>query len=126
MPLLAMTSRFCVSFFLFLVLVAGADAGGKKKAAAGSKPWMDTGGLSRAAFPAGFTFGTAASAYQVEGMAHKDGRGPSIWDNFVKIPGKFWAFLGTGSRGLTVEIYWLSRWFVLQFVSFLYLSRADC
>jgi beta-glucosidase len=47
----------------------------------------DTGGLSRQSFPKGFVFGTATSAYQVEGMAHKDGRGPSIWDAFVKIPG---------------------------------------
>jgi beta-glucosidase len=48
---------------------------------------IDTGGLSRQSFPKGFVFGTATSAYQVEGMAHKDGRGPSIWDTFVKIPG---------------------------------------
>lgn len=47
-----------------------------------------TGGLSRRSFPAGFVFGTAASAYQVEGMALKDGRGPSIWDAFVKTPGE--------------------------------------
>ncbi|KAG6535385.1 hypothetical protein ZIOFF_000351 [Zingiber officinale] len=42
--------------------------------------------LSRDAFPHGFVFGTAASAYQVEGEALKGGRGPSIWDAFVKIP----------------------------------------
>ncbi|OMO95731.1 Glycoside hydrolase, family 1 [Corchorus olitorius] len=48
---------------------------------------LDAGGLSRESFPKGFVFGTAASAYQVEGMANKDGRGPSIWDAFVKIPG---------------------------------------
>ena len=48
---------------------------------------LDSGGLSRDKFPKGFVFGTATSAYQVEGMAHKDGRGPSIWDEFVKIPG---------------------------------------
>lgn len=48
-----------------------------------------SGGLSRKSFPKGFVFGTATSAYQVEGMAHKDGRGPSIWDEFVKKPGTF-------------------------------------
>ena len=48
----------------------------------------DAGGLSRRAFPEGFVFGTAASAYQVEGMAKQGGRGPSIWDAFIEVPGK--------------------------------------
>jgi beta-glucosidase len=48
---------------------------------------VDTGGLSRAAFPKGFVFGTATSAFQVEGMANGGGRGPSIWDPFVHTPG---------------------------------------
>ncbi|CAN6169068.1 unnamed protein product [Urochloa humidicola] len=47
----------------------------------------DTGGLSRREFPEGFVFGTAASAYQVEGMAKRGGRGPSIWDAFIEVPG---------------------------------------
>jgi beta-glucosidase len=54
---------------------------------------LDTGGLSREKFPKGFVFGTATSAYQVEGMAHKAGRGPSIWDTFVKIPGSNQIFI---------------------------------
>jgi beta-glucosidase len=47
----------------------------------------DTGGLSRAAFPKGFVFGTATSAFQVEGATTTGGRGPSIWDPFVHTPG---------------------------------------
>ena len=55
----------------------------------------DAGGLSRRAFPEGFVFGTAASAYQVEGMAKHGGRGPSIWDAFIEVPGKQSSFNNT-------------------------------
>ena len=41
----------------------------------------------RAAFPAGFTWGAATAAYQVEGSTTADGRGPSIWDTFCRVPG---------------------------------------
>ena len=40
------------------------------------------------AFPSGFLWGCATAAYQVEGGAKADGRGPSIWDTFSHIPGK--------------------------------------
>eukprot|EP01033_Poteriospumella_lacustris_P020085 gene20085-14651_t len=35
-----------------------------------------------------FYWGAATAAYQSEGAANSDGRGPSIWDTFSAIPGK--------------------------------------
>jgi beta-glucosidase len=46
-------------------------------------------------FPADFTWGFAASAYQIEGAATEDGRGPSIWDTFARKAGA----IADGSTG---------------------------
>jgi beta-glucosidase len=38
-------------------------------------------------FPSTFVWGVSTSAYQVEGGAEVGGKGPSIWDEFVRRPG---------------------------------------
>ena len=48
----------------------------------------DGSGTVACPFPDGFLWGTATSAYQVEGGAQADGRGPSVWDTFSHTPGK--------------------------------------
>ncbi|MFD2783929.1 GH1 family beta-glucosidase [Hymenobacter rubripertinctus] len=44
--------------------------------------------FSRADFGPDFQWGVAAAAYQTEGAWNTDGKGPSIWDEFVRRKGK--------------------------------------
>ncbi|MBV1950106.1 GH1 family beta-glucosidase [Streptomyces sp. BV129] len=44
--------------------------------------------IDLAALPSDFRWGTATSAYQIEGAVAEDGRSPSIWDTFSHTPGK--------------------------------------
>jgi beta-glucosidase len=39
-------------------------------------------------FPPDFIWGAATASYQIEGAAHEDGRGESVWDRFCATPGK--------------------------------------
>jgi 6-phospho-beta-glucosidase len=53
-------------------------------------------------FPKNFLWGAASAAYQVEGAWKVDGKGPSVWDIFTKIPGKTYK----GSNGdIAVDHY---------------------
>ncbi|WCJ18997.1 beta glucosidase 12 [Euphorbia peplus] len=40
--------------------------------------------INRAIFPSSFLFGSSSSAYQYEGAAAIDGKGPSIWDTYTQ------------------------------------------
>jgi hypothetical protein len=52
--------------------------------------------------PQGFYWGTATSAYQIEGSWNKDGKGPSIWDMYAYTRGK----VRDGTTGEVVNDYY--------------------
>lgn len=56
-------------------------------------------------FPADFLWGAATSAYQTEGSLDADGRGPSVWDSFVRRPN---AIEGGGDASIATDSY--RRW----------------
>ncbi|XP_066328648.1 beta-glucosidase 7-like [Miscanthus floridulus] len=85
---------------LLLALLVACGGASPGAAAGGGASWL--GGLSRASFPKGFVFGTATSAYQVEGAASTNGRGPSTWDPFVHTPGNI---VGNQTADVAVDQY---------------------
>ncbi|CAL4918591.1 unnamed protein product [Urochloa decumbens] len=95
-----LAAAHCGRLHLLLLALALVPLGGRglRVRAVGA----DTGGLSRNAFPKGFVFGTATSAFQVEGAAATNGRGPSIWDPFVHTPGKI---AGDANADVTTDEY---------------------
>ncbi len=57
-------------------------------------------------FPDNFLWGAATSAFQIEGAAAIAGKGPSIWDEFGRLPGK----IADGASGdVTCDHYHLYR-----------------
>jgi len=56
-------------------------------------------------FPAGFVWGVATAAFQIEGATHEDGRTDSIWDTFCRVPG---AVVGGDTGDVACDHY--HRW----------------
>ncbi|XP_061341153.1 vicianin hydrolase-like [Gastrolobium bilobum] len=76
---------------LCLLSLATLLVGGTESATPSVQPSHITTPFNRSLFPSDFVFGIGSSAYQAEGAAHIDGKGPSIWDTFTKQhPEKIW------------------------------------
>jgi beta-glucosidase len=61
----------------------------------GTTPALAAPGDRHRLFGPDFVWGVATSAFQIEGAAREDGKGPSIWDRFCEQPGR----IADGSNG---------------------------
>jgi beta-glucosidase len=73
----------------------GASAASAPAAGGAAEATSASAAPSTADFPRGFIWGTATSAYQIEGAVNEDGRAPSVWDGFTHRPGT----IADGSNG---------------------------
>ncbi|GAA5106180.1 GH1 family beta-glucosidase [Alloalcanivorax gelatiniphagus] len=67
-----------------------------------SKPLSAALATEEVRFPADFVWGMATASYQIEGAVAEDGRTPSIWDTFSRIPG---AVLGGDTGEVACDHY---------------------